>query len=236
MKQYVPKKPIRRGFKVWVVADISNGYFLDIDVYTGRPSDGVTTEHGLGERVVLHLTEQYHHKTIKYFVTIFFLRLHSDELLVHGLYACGTVRCDRREFPSKLKGLSLSRGEHKFMQGVSAVVWQDKKQVNVLSTLNNPSSTITVSRKQKDGSQITLSCPTAISTYNSHMAGVDKGDQLRRYYSLRLKSRKNYKYIYIFIRYCHYKCIHFIPPLHISISKAAQTEGVPTYFGRVNDW
>ena len=55
-----------------------------------------------------------------------------------------------------------------------------------------------MSRKQKDGSQITLSCPTAISTYNRHMAGVDKGDQLRRYYSLRLKSRKNYKYIFIF--------------------------------------
>jgi len=42
MKQYVPKKPIRRGFKVWVVADSSNGYFLDVDVYVGKASDGVT--------------------------------------------------------------------------------------------------------------------------------------------------------------------------------------------------
>ena len=55
MKQYLPKKPVRRGFKVWVVADSSNGYFLDIDVYVGKASDGVTTEHGLGERVVLQL-------------------------------------------------------------------------------------------------------------------------------------------------------------------------------------
>ena len=46
MKQYLPKKPVRRGFKVWVVADSSNGYFLDIDVYVGKASDGVTTEHG----------------------------------------------------------------------------------------------------------------------------------------------------------------------------------------------
>ena len=50
MKQYVPKKPVHRGFKVWVVADSCNGNFLDVDVdvYVGHPSDGVTTEHGLG--------------------------------------------------------------------------------------------------------------------------------------------------------------------------------------------
>ena len=63
MKQYLPKKTVRRGFKVWVLADSTNGYFLDVDVYIGRASDGVTTECGLGERVVLQLTEQYKQKT-----------------------------------------------------------------------------------------------------------------------------------------------------------------------------
>ena len=82
---------------------------------------------------------------------------------------------------------------------LSALVWQDKRQVSVLSTLTTPDASVTVSRKEKDGSRTTLSCPTAITSYNRHMAGVDKGDQLRRYYSLRLKSRKNYKYIYTFI-------------------------------------
>ena len=126
MKQYVPKKPIQRGFNVWVVAVSSNGYFLDTDVYTGRPSDGVTTEHGLGERVVLHVTEQYRYKNHQVFCDNFFSSPSLfDELLVHGLYTCCTVRCDWREFLSELKGLSLSRGEHKFMQrgALSAVVW-----------------------------------------------------------------------------------------------------------------
>ena len=31
------------------------------------------------------------------------------------------------------------------------------------------------------------------------MGGVDKGDQLRNYYRVRLKSRKNYKYIFWFL-------------------------------------
>ena len=35
---------------MWVFADSSNGYFVDVDVYVGRASDGVTRQHGLGER------------------------------------------------------------------------------------------------------------------------------------------------------------------------------------------
>ena len=53
MKQYMPKKPVRRGLKVWVLADAHNGYVSTIDVYIGRKGD--TTEHGLGSRVVQDL-------------------------------------------------------------------------------------------------------------------------------------------------------------------------------------
>ena len=33
LKQYVPKKPIRRGIKAWVRADSSNGYICQFDIY-----------------------------------------------------------------------------------------------------------------------------------------------------------------------------------------------------------
>ena len=59
MKQYVPKRPICHGFMVWVLADGTNGFFVDMEVYMGKTSDGDTTEHGLGERVVLKLTEEF---------------------------------------------------------------------------------------------------------------------------------------------------------------------------------
>ena len=36
MKQYMPKKPVKRGFKVWVRADAVSGYVSEIDVYTGK--------------------------------------------------------------------------------------------------------------------------------------------------------------------------------------------------------
>ena len=58
MKQYLPLKLTKCGFKVWIISDSKNGYFLDLQVYVGSKGEG--TEHGLGERVVLGLTEQYH--------------------------------------------------------------------------------------------------------------------------------------------------------------------------------
>ena len=120
MKQYVPKKPVRRGFKVWVVADSDNGYFLDVDVYVGRPSDGVSTEHGLGARVVLQLTQPFRNKNYRVFCDNFFSSpVLFDELLHHGLYACGTARSDRSGFPCDLRGVRLERGSHVFRQRVA---------------------------------------------------------------------------------------------------------------------
>jgi len=47
MKQYLPKKPVKRGFKVWVRADVQTGFFCDFQVYTGKLADGGGVEHGL---------------------------------------------------------------------------------------------------------------------------------------------------------------------------------------------
>ena len=55
------------------------------------------------------------------------------------------------------------------------------------------------SPSQKDGSQISVPCPQAIMSYNVYMGGVDRGDQLRGYYSCRTKSRKFYKCIFYFL-------------------------------------
>ena len=36
MKQYFPRKPIKRGFKVWVRADSDNGFVCEYQVYCGK--------------------------------------------------------------------------------------------------------------------------------------------------------------------------------------------------------
>ena len=54
MKQYLPMKPVKRGFKEWVIADALNGYFYDLNVYTGACGE---RECALGEKVVLTLSD-----------------------------------------------------------------------------------------------------------------------------------------------------------------------------------
>ena len=45
LKQYMPQKPIKRGIKVWVLGDNSNGYFSRLDIYTGRKIVKLALEH-----------------------------------------------------------------------------------------------------------------------------------------------------------------------------------------------
>ena len=106
LKQYNPMKPVKRGIKVWVLADSHNGYFQKFQVYTGK--EGNRVEHGLGERVVKTLTAELHGKHHHAFFDNFFTseKLMQD-LLADGVYACGTARKDRRGFPPTLKQAKL---------------------------------------------------------------------------------------------------------------------------------
>ena len=107
LKQYMPKKPTKRGIKVWVLADSTNGYFSKIQVYTGKINN--TTEHNLGSRVVKDLTSDFQHKWHRVFFDNFF---NSKTLLCDleavGLYGCGTARKDRKHFPTELKNAKIT--------------------------------------------------------------------------------------------------------------------------------
>lgn len=70
IKQYIPKKPIKRGYKVWIRAD-QCGFICEFQVYTGKIADG--KEKNLGVRVVKDLTRRlvgnYHHVYFDHFFT-----------------------------------------------------------------------------------------------------------------------------------------------------------------------
>ena len=106
LKQYLPLKPIKRGIKVWVLADSHNGYFYNFEVYVGKGGGGSDkqAELGLGGSVVYYLTRPLVSKNHHIFVDSFFSSTALfTSLLQDCIYACGTFRHNRKDFPSDLK-------------------------------------------------------------------------------------------------------------------------------------
>lgn len=53
LKQYMPMKLVKRGYKAWFLADSTTGFVLKFRIYTGKVETSTSLE--LGERAVLEL-------------------------------------------------------------------------------------------------------------------------------------------------------------------------------------
>ena len=87
------------GLQGMVRADAITGYFCDLDVYVGRPSDRGSTEVGLGERVILQLCRPLCGGNYQVFCDNFSATGLFKELLQQNIYTCGTAQIDRHGFP-----------------------------------------------------------------------------------------------------------------------------------------
>lgn len=130
LKQYMPKKPIKRGYKVWVLADKS-GYCYKFQIYTGKTGD--KTEKKLGETVVKTLCECLEYTNRKIFIDNYFTSIQlMEHLREKGIYACGTINKARKELPVFKNDKDMERGKHDYSvsnYGVSAVKWKDNRCV-----------------------------------------------------------------------------------------------------------
>jgi hypothetical protein len=54
-------KPVRRGYKVWCLADSRTGFVSQFDIYSGRSDKQENSSFSLGEKVVLSLCDTYIH-------------------------------------------------------------------------------------------------------------------------------------------------------------------------------
>ena len=194
-KQYIPSKPTKYGIKIWCAAEAKTGYLLNFAVYTGKQG-GV--EHGLGHHVVMNVGVDYLNiYRIFYFDNFFSSIKLAEDLLAQNTYCCGTIRKNRIGWP--FKNSNTKKGETRMMQrgNLLATSWHDKREVNILSTNSNPSST-TVTRTSSQG-RINVDIPTPVAKYNENMGGVDLADQYRSYYQVGRASRKWWRYLFWFL-------------------------------------
>ncbi|ENN74501.1 piggyBac transposable element-derived protein 3 [Dendroctonus ponderosae] len=95
LKQYMPNKPIKRGYKVWVRAEES-GYVCQFQIYTGKV--GQIVETNLGCRVVQDLTKDLVGKGYHIYFDNFFnsgelqKRLQTELIYAWGLVDKGLKR------------------------------------------------------------------------------------------------------------------------------------------------
>ena len=96
---------MKRGFKVWALADSLNGYLCDFNVYTGATGERETC---LGEKVVLTLSESIQGKHHQLFYDNYFFSLPLlEKLLSRDTYACGTIRTNRKNFRDQRRGIEV---------------------------------------------------------------------------------------------------------------------------------
>lgn len=198
-KVYIPNKPDKFGMKLYILCESMSGYICTFDVYTGKnydPNPDDNTTHGHSYDVVMGtmrkldlLNKGYCVYTDNYYSspTLF------DDLNAEGTLAVGTVRLNRKEMPTALKVTKLKKGEAIFRQrgNLTAIKWKDKRDVSVLSTIHTGSFYITNRTERATGDPIVI--PTCILDYNKHMGGVDRADQLAKYYTITRKSFKWWK-------------------------------------------
>jgi hypothetical protein len=117
-----------------------------------------------------------------------------EDLLSKGVYAVGTLRPNRRGVPQDLVASadSLQRGqfEHRQKDRLVATVWMDRAPVYFLSTCVSPLEGATVKRRDDEGKEVTVNCPTVVVNYNNYVHGVDTVNQLSSYYGIGRRSLK----------------------------------------------
>ncbi|XP_039762449.1 piggyBac transposable element-derived protein 4-like [Pararge aegeria] len=156
MKQYMPKKPIKRGYKVWARCDSETRYLHQFNVYSGKCESNEDGDGGLGFKVVMELCRTVQADTLIAFDN-FFTSLPLMEMLHRKkIYAVGTVRVNRKGLPTCLLPHKGDKRENKLKIGefmlqyadpVSVIKWRDTKDVYICTTAYDPKKVVTSNPK-----------------------------------------------------------------------------------------
>ncbi len=200
MKQYMPLKPVRRGFKIWVEADVNLGHIYLVDPYTGK--EGQTAAKQLGGRVLTMMSQLLPDITgyIQHADRYFSYVSAAEELLQYEkpIYYCGTIMSNRLELPDAVRDVKelkkMERGEfiayRKPDVDIAVVVWKDKQPLHIITTAYPVYGPTHVSRKDQSGTKVDYPCPPCVAAYNKGMGGVDRADQNLSYYQIGINTKK----------------------------------------------
>ncbi|GFY43086.1 piggyBac transposable element-derived protein 4 [Trichonephila inaurata madagascariensis] len=149
----MPKKPIKRGYKVWIRCD-SSGFVCEFQIYTGKTEE----ERNLGERVIRNLSKKLLGKNHVLFFDNYFTYDLLKHLETQNITACGTVNMSRKNLPKNLlEDKKMKRGDFDWSvsnDDIACIKWKDKRIVHILATLDEATKSCEIERKEKDGKKL----------------------------------------------------------------------------------
>ena len=207
IKQYIKDKPTKWGIKLWVLADSSNAYVQDFNIYIGKQAGREVSKHGLGYDVVMTLMHNYLDQGYHLFINNFYTSMTlAKDLFDRETLVTGTIIDSRRDFPASLKngkvwGKGKPKGTMRWERDapVLALQWVDNKVVPMITTSGNANETTQVSRKRKAGgtwSATDVQQPKVFHMYNQHMNAVDRSDQILGTHNVQRKCMRWWKTLF----------------------------------------
>lgn len=198
-KMYIKGKPIRFGYKLWVLATDS-GYPLNVQVCCGKSSRAQEGDEGtgLGYRVVTELLRCVSEPTCHeiYFDNFFT----SYDLLVKlrdmNFRAAGTVRENRlKKCPLMEKSIMTKKAmgfyDVKCDGKVLAVKWKDNQCVTIATNFGTVDPVGRAKRwSVSHRAFVDVPQPAIFARYNQHMGGVDLLDRFMSDYRPMIRSKK----------------------------------------------
>ncbi|KRZ72981.1 PiggyBac transposable element-derived protein 4 [Trichinella papuae] len=177
--QYLPKKPVKCGIKIFWCCDAETSYPLASEIYVGgQPGETVSTNTAdLVKRLVRPWCWKGRNITMDNTFTSVQL---AEDLLAYRTTVVGTLRRNRRDVPSEMtiaKGRQVGSSVFCFDQELTMVSYIPKRNKCdlLLSTMHHDGAT----REEKKGK------PEIVLCYNETKSGVDKFDRMVREYTCR---------------------------------------------------
>ncbi len=207
IRQYMKNKPTKWGIKLWVLADSSNGYTVDFNVYIGKSQHEEPSTHGLGYDVVMKLVNPYLGQGYHVFFDNFF----TSPKLVQDLFlkktpSTGTCRVKREGFPMSMRHVKvwakkLPRGTMRWIRESDLLIlqWIDNKPVSLVTSIDSANDRVVAKRRTKKRGvyqELEVDQPYAVHRYNQYMNGVDRSDQMLASHNVIRKCRRWWKVLF----------------------------------------
>ena len=201
VKQYMPQKPTKWGIKAFTMADSSNGYLLNVLVYTGAETlDGSPSPEDLPQpaRVVMHLMQPclnrgHHLFTDRYYTSIPLVQALQEQQTTFT----GTCIRNRVGLPPNIRNPTRRLGDNEVLSYQSGKRAPQKKSAVIMLSSGPSLQMVTVHPQMPHRNEVTQ--PAVVDRYNHNMNGVDVADQLTVFYSIQRNTRKWWRKLFFWM-------------------------------------